>query len=110
MAPLILVALAGATLFFLIGLPVLVLWTLSEATDSGVVHFVVGLLAVPLAMALFAPVLLRLNDVYLRVTGDEGGRRHGPLEPMLVGSFLVGLTGLVVWFFFFAHNPPRQFI
>jgi hypothetical protein len=35
---------------------------------------------------------------------------RGPLEPMLIVSFLVALVALCVWFFVFAENPSPQVI
>lgn len=109
-----------ACLAFWIGIPVGGLWALSKATDSFAAHFVIGLIGVPVAMALFSPVLFWLNGLYLRVTGviaaleaeqEETGwhrRVRGPLEPMLVVSFVVALVALTIWFFFVAENPPHQ--
>jgi hypothetical protein len=111
-----------ACLVFWIGIPVGGLWALSKATDSFAGHFVIGLIGVPTAMALFSPALFWLNGLYLRVTGvlarleaeeEETGwhrRVRGPLEPMLVVSFLVALVALTIWFFFVAENPPRQIL
>lgn len=115
----VLAVLAIACATFWIGVPVAVLWGLSKATDSFAGHFVLGLLGVPAAMALFSPVLFWLNGLYLRVTGvyerlhedeeeAEWQRRvRGPLEPMLLFSFAVAFTALTIWFFFFAEDPPR---
>jgi hypothetical protein len=113
---LILMAIGSLTLW--IGVPVAVLWALARVTDSSAHHFVLGLIGVPLAMALFAPLLLWTNALYLRVTGgytaeeeDEPPRRlRGPLEPILAACFVAALVALSVWFFVFAENPPRQFI
>ena len=67
-------------------------------------------------------MLFWLNGLYLRVTGvlarlaadeeeaDWRRRVRGPLEPMLIASFLVALVGLLVWFFVFAENPSPQVI
>ena len=118
----VLVVLGLACLGFWIGVPIGGLWALSKATDSFVTHFVVGLIGVPLAMALFSPVLFWLNLLYLRVSGaiarleqdelESGWQRRlrGPLEPMLLVSFLVALSALLVWFFFVAENPPSQIL
>lgn len=118
----VLLVMGIACLAFWIGIPVGLLWALGQATDSFTAHFVLGLLLVPLAMAMFSPVLFWLNGLYLRVTGvlqrleqDEResgwrGRARGPVEPMLFGSLAIALVALTVWFFFFAQNPPRQFI
>ena len=61
--------LAIACVGWWIGIPVLTLWGLAHATDDGTTHFVTGLVGVPIAMAVTAPVLLWLNGLYLRVTG-----------------------------------------
>ena len=73
-------------------------------------------------MAVFSPLLFWLNGLYLRVTGvldrlvedeeeaDWQRRVRGPLEPMLVASFVVALVALCVWFFVFAESPPRIII
>jgi ABC-type proline/glycine betaine transport system permease subunit len=118
----VLVVLAVACLVFWIGIPIGVLWALSKATDDATTHFVSGLLAVPLAMALFSPFLFWLNNLYLRVTGvldrlaedeEESGwqrRVRGPLEPMMFLSLAVAIVALCIWFFFIAEDPPRQII
>jgi hypothetical protein len=115
----VLVVLVLACVAFWIGVPLGTLWALSKATDDGATHFVGGLIGVPVAMALFSPVLFWLNGLYLRVTGviarleadeEEAGwqrRVRGPLEPLLFVSFLIALTALTIWFFVFAENPPR---
>ena len=121
-AAFVLVVLVAACLVFWIGIPVGGLWALSKATDSSTAHFVIGLLGVPTAMALFSPVLFWLNWLYLRVSGvlarleadeEEAGwqrRVRGPLEPILVVSFVAAVVALSIWFFFFAENPPHQVI
>jgi hypothetical protein len=115
----VLVVLALACLGWWIGLPVATLWGLSKATDDGATHFVAGLLGVPLMMALCSPILFWLNGLYLRVTGvlarleaeaeDSGWHRtvRGPLEPMMLFSFLVSVVALSIWVFVFAKNPPQ---
>ena len=118
----VLVVLAAACVVFWVGIPIGALWALSKATDSFAGHFVLGLLLVPMAMALFSPALFWLNNLYLRVTGvferleedeREAGwqrRLRGPLEPMLFVSLVVALVALTIWFFIFAENPPHQVI
>jgi hypothetical protein len=115
----VLAVLVLACVAFWIGVPLATLWALSKATDDGAAHFVAGLIGVPLAMALFSPVLFWLNGLYLRVTGviarleadeEEAGwqrRVRGPLEPLLLLSFAIALVALTVWFFVFAEDPPR---
>ena len=118
----ILVVLAIACVGWWIGIPVLTLWGLAHATDDGTTHFVTGLVGVPIAMAVTAPVLLGLNGLYLRVTGvyarveqdeEEGDwarRLRGPLEPMLFVSLAVAFVALCIWFFFVADTAPRSVI
>jgi hypothetical protein len=118
----VLVVLGVCCVVFWIGIPLLVLWSLSKATDDAVTHFVSGLLGVPIAMVAFSPVLFWLNNLYLRVTGvldrlaedeEEAGwqrRVRGPLEPMMFISLAVAIIALSIWFFFIAKDPPRQVI
>ncbi len=113
----ILAALGIGCLALFIAVPVGVLWGLSNLTDSFVVHFVLGLVGIPLAIAALSPALFWINGLYLRVTerhepadheyweDDRRPRGRGPLESMLVVAFVVALVALVVWFFFFAENP-----
>jgi hypothetical protein len=116
----VLVILAVACVGWWIGLPIGTLWALSKVTDDGATHFVGGLLGVPMMMALCSPILFWLNGLYLRVTGvlarlqaeeeESGWHRtvRGPLEPMMLFSFLVTAVALAIWFFFVAKNPPSQ--
>jgi hypothetical protein len=116
----VLAVLAVACVGWWIGVPIATLWALGEATDDGPTHFVGGLIGVPVAMTVTAPILIWLNGLYLRVTGavaraqadeDESGWRRelrGPLEPMLFVSFVVALIALSIWFFFIVDTAPRQ--
>jgi hypothetical protein len=118
----VLLVMGVACLVFWVGIPIGGLWALSKATDSFAGHFVLGVLLVPMAMALFSPALFWLNNLYLRVTGvfqrlsedhREAGwqrRLRGPLEPMLFVSFVIALVALTIWFFFIAENPSAQVI
>ena len=98
-----------------IGIPLGVLWALSRATESSTQHFVLALIAVPAAMVLFAPALLWLNGLYLRLIGalrpeDDEDRRWrvgGPLELFLYVSMVIAFAALLAWiFFFFGERPP----
>ncbi len=114
-AAFVLVILGLATLVFWIGIPVGGLWLISKATDSWNGHFLLSLVLIPTAMALFSPALFWLNGLYLQVTGAlprgevEAGRRWrvpGPLELFLGWGMAVATVALFVWFFFFAKYPP----
>lgn len=107
--------LAAGSLMLWIGIPAGGLWAFSKLTDSSNQHFLLSLVFIPLAMALFAPALFWVNGLYMRVTGvlkpedDEGQSWHvrGPLELFLYMGMVVALVALFVWFFFFAENPPE---
>src|SRR6266516_1831902 len=99
---------AGFLLLLLwIGIPLAGLWFFSKVTDSWNGHFLLSLTLIPVAMALFAPVLFWLNGLYLRVIGvlgedDEERRWHtrGPLEVFLYLGIVIALVALFGWFFF----------
>ena len=99
--------------------PAVTLWALGELTDSANAHYFLGLVLVPVAIILFAILLVRLNGLYLRVTGADRDpladgedidtwrrRMRGPIEPLLFGSFLVALVALVIWILAFGRIPP----
>ena len=123
--------LAAAILFVLMAIGSIVLWTaipvgclwlVGQFTDTIAAHFLIALPLTVTSVALFAALLFRVNQLYLRVTGawvpepdeedeeDEPRFPRGPLEPMLVGSLVIALVALVVWFFFLAEDPPRHVI
>ena len=97
--------------------PAGVLSALGRATDDASVHLVAGVILVPTAMFLFAAILLRLNRLYLQVTGvldrwdhegDEPRHLRGPLEPLLLGSLAIEIVALAVWLAFFGDVPQVQ--
>ena len=112
-----LVALLGmGSVVLWLGIPVAGLWLFSKVTDSWNGHFLLSLTLIPVAMALFAPVLFWLNGLYLRVIGvlgageDDEERRwsaHGPLEVFLYLGIVIALVALFGWFFFLAKNQPE---
>jgi hypothetical protein len=118
----VLAILVIACVAFWVGVPLLFLWGLGQATEDGTTHFVVGLIGAPLSMAAFSPILFWLNGLYLRVTGvlerveqDEEEaqwrrRVRGPLEPILFIALAIAIVALSIWFFVFAENPPQQVI
>jgi hypothetical protein len=112
----ILILLGVGSLFLWVGIPYGLLWLFAKMTDSWNGHFLLSVLLIPIAMALFAPVLFWLNGLYLRVTGvltaedgedDPGRRLRGPLEIFLYAGMLMAIVALCVWFFGYAHNPPE---
>jgi hypothetical protein len=112
----LLLLMGAGSLVLWIGIPLAGLWFFSKVTDSWNGHFLLSLTLIPVAMALFAPVLFWLNGLYLRVIGalgagdDDEERRwsaRGPLEVFLYLGILIALVALFGWFFFLAKNPPE---
>jgi hypothetical protein len=110
----ILVLLGVGSLLLWVGIPLGLLWSFGRMTDSWNGHFLMSVLLIPIAMALFAPALFWLNGLYLRVTrvlsdDDEDSERRlrGPLEIFLYAGMLMAVVALCVWFFGYAHNPPE---
>jgi hypothetical protein len=109
----LLLLLAAGSLALWLVIPAGSLWLLSRLFENSLYHLLVGLFAVPTAMLLFAPVLFWLNGLYLRVTGhwaydaeeDRPKQLRGPLEPLLLWSFVIAFVALAYWFFFLAENP-----
>jgi hypothetical protein len=119
---LLFVLMAAGSLVLWTAIPVACLWLAGKMTDSIATHFLIALPLTVTCLGLFAALLFRVNQLYLRITGallqlpdeeddeDEPHIPRGPLEPMLVGSLAIALAALVVWFFFFAEDPPRHVI
>jgi hypothetical protein len=115
------VLLAAGSLALWIVVPAGWLWLASKLTDSGGSHFIAGMLGTPIAVALFRFVLVWINRLYLRVVwssppepafdedGDDGEEprvTRGPLEPLLIVSFVIAATALSVWFLVLAEGDP----
>jgi hypothetical protein len=109
-AAVLFVLLAAGSLLLWIGVPLFALWAVGQIVESPSQHLILGLAAVPVAMILWAPLLLWINALYLRVTGaalrtedEEGGemlRVRGPLDALLVWSFAIAAVALLVWIVF----------
>ena len=102
-----------------VGVPAGFLWLAGKVTSDPAEHIVLSVLGVPLAIIVWARGLFWLNRLHMRVTmprlmreieeadpDDEPRTIRGPLEPLLVGSLVVALLVMAVWFFFFAERPP----
>ena len=112
----ILVLLGVGSLLLWVGIPYGLLWFFGRVSDSWNGHFLMSVLLIPIAMALFAPALFWLNGLYLRVTGvlrpedaedDHDRSLRGPLEIFLYAGMIMAVVALCVWFFGYAHNPPE---
>jgi hypothetical protein len=115
----LLVLMAVGCLALWIVVPAGVLSALANFTDDASLHLVAGVILVPTAMVVFGALLLRLNRLYLLVTGvldrwddDDQGPRYvrGPLEPLLLGSLAIEFAALVVWLVLFGDVPQVQVI
>ena len=116
----------GVTLLALMAIGCFALWLavpagvlimLSRATESATLHLTLGLLLVPLAMVVFGSLLLWMNRLYLQVTGvlarlegpeDEPVRLRGPLEAMLVASFVIALIAFLFFTIFIGDPIPQN--
>ena len=114
LAGLLLVLMAAGSLWLWIGVPALTLWGVAQIVDTSGQHLVLGLLAVPAAMVLFAGLLFWLNGLYLRVTAsqrtleDEDGELRqirGPLELLMGWSLVAAVAVALVWLFL--HPIPQ---
>ncbi len=117
-AAFLLVLMTVGSLVLWIGVPLGCLYVASKLADTLAEHFVIVLPMAIAAMCAWGWFLFWLNGLYLRITGffdeqdpDEPPRRiRGPLEPIIVGSLIIALVALFVWFFGFAENPSSQVI
>jgi hypothetical protein len=104
-----------------IAVPVACLYASSKVAGSSAEHFLLALPMTVAAMIASGAVLAWLNSLYLRATGvmarytaeeEEFGPRatprflRGPLEPLLIGSLIVAIIALTIWFLFLAHGDP----
>jgi hypothetical protein len=49
-------------------------------------------------------MLAAANQRYLRLIGDRGGWRRGPLEAALPASVVIAILAALLWFIFFANH------
>ncbi len=102
-----------------LGVPAGCLYASSKVAGSSAEHYLLDLPMTIAAMIAWGALLVWLNALYLRVTGviaryaaedeefgTDPGRRllRGPLEPLLIGSLVIALIAISVWFLFLAHN------
>jgi hypothetical protein len=86
--------------------PVGTLWLLTRISEDAAVILISGLVVMPLALTAVAWMLGRANRRYLRLVGDRGGWRRGPLEVALPASIMIGIVTALIWFVFFANHMP----
>jgi hypothetical protein len=115
----LIVLMAIGSLALWIAVPLGCLWLSSKAVGTSAEEYLLALPLTVVAMVLFGAVLAWLNQLYLRVTGviaryeaeeEEFGVAppflRGPLEPLLIGSLVIALAAMFVWFFLLARDPP----
>lgn len=105
-------------------IPIAGLWIASQLTDSatdiGTAPLLVVAGGIPVAMVFTGRLLARVERRYMRVTGtdpksrvvpawgrslsDSSSERPGVLDRIMIGSVMVALTALAVWFFAFAGS------
>lgn len=113
------ILMALGSVFLWVGVPAGWLWVAGQITSVPAHHIMLSLIGVPLAIIIWARGLFWLNRLHMRVTmprlmreieeadEDEEPRTiRGPLEPLLVGSLVVAIVAMAIWFFFFAERPP----
>jgi hypothetical protein len=118
-AGLLLCGMALGSLALWIAVPLGCLWLSSRVAGTSAEEYLLALPLTIVAMVLFGLMLGWLNRLYLRLTGvlaryeaelEEYGVEpsflRGPLEPLLVGSLVIALVAMVVWFFLLAKDPP----
>jgi hypothetical protein len=125
-------AVAGALLALMVlgslaiwtAIPIAGLWVASQLTDSaidvGTAPLIVVAGGIPVAMVFTVRLLARVERSYVRVTGtdpnsrvvpawgrslgDPSSERSGVLDRIMVGSVVVVVAALAVWFFAFAGS------
>jgi hypothetical protein len=117
----IVVMVLGATSMFTV-VPVACLWVASMLTSSQIAGIFAALISVPLAMVAFGSQLIRLDNLYARVTAFDRGPQVAPayrrgltdtnfirptsvLEGVMVAAVLLALVVDTIWFFGFAGSP-----
>jgi hypothetical protein len=86
--------------------PVGTVWLLTRLTDDAAAILIAGLVLMPVALAGVTWLLSAANRRYLRLVGDRGGWRRGPLEVALPASVMIGIVTGLIWFVFFANHMP----
>jgi len=99
--------------------PLVCLWISSKVAANNTEESLLALPMTVFAILFFGMLLAWINRLYLAITGvlaryeaeeKEFGVAprylRGPLEPLLVGSLIIALIAMVIWFFVLAKNPP----
>ncbi|MEA2346278.1 MAG: hypothetical protein QOG62_65 [Thermoleophilaceae bacterium] len=117
----ILAMVVGAASMFTV-VPLVCLWVASMLTSSQVAGILAALVSVPVAMIAFGSQLVRLDNLYVRVTAWDRGPRVAPayrrgltdtnfnrptsvLDRVMVAAVMIALAVDSVWFFLFAGSP-----
>src|SRR5918992_5860650 len=114
----LLVLMAVGSFALWVAVPAACLYAAGKLTETGAEHFLLALPMTLAGMVLFGWLLFWINAIYMRITGvirassepededEEEWRRarRGPLEFFLVGSLVIALVAMAIWFFGFAER------
>jgi hypothetical protein len=84
--------------------PVATLWLLSRFLGTAAECLIAGLAVMPVALIGVVWLLSAANQRYLRLVGDRGGWRRGPLEAALPASVMIAILAALLYFIFFANH------
>jgi hypothetical protein len=108
-----------------IGIPLFWIWLAGQLIDEYPSIYLLALAGCPLTMIVWGWALYRINVIYTELTpphadapgvqrsawlgslsGDRKPRRRQAslLDLSMIGSVIVALTAMAIWFFVFAHN------
>lgn len=119
-AVILVMVIAAASLFTVV--PLVCLWVASMLTSSHVAGILAALVSVPLAMIAFGSQLVRLDNLYARVTAVDRGPRVAPayrrgltdtnffrptsvLDRVMVVAVMIAVIVDAAWFFLLAGSP-----
>jgi hypothetical protein len=102
-----LAGLVGALLFLgsllLVGIPLGWLWLLSHMEQPYLTIYFLSLIGCPVAMIAWSLVLIRLNQVFVRLHGDRPDS-SAMLEASIVFAVVIAVLMLAAWLFLFPHS------
>ena len=119
-AVILVMVVAAASMFTVV--PLVCLWVASMLTSSQVAGILAALVSVPVAMIAFGSQLVRLDNLYARVTDWDRGPRVAPayrrgvtdtnfnrpttvLDRVMVVAVMIAVAVDAAWFFLLAGSP-----
>jgi hypothetical protein len=102
-----LAGLLGALIFLgslvLVGIPLGWLWLLSHIDQPYLTIYLLALAGCPATMIVWSVVLVRLNRLYARLSGD-GSNPTELLEGSIVFAVVIAVLMLAAWLFLYPHG------